>query len=112
MHLDIVFKAFVGILVAVVMIGSGLGVISAFSQAVAVDNYMETVAKVITESNFNQTVIDNCMSEASSNGYNLVVHVTPAAKAGVKSVATVKLTYYFEIPIFGIRQKKVQIKTI
>ena len=112
MHLDIVFKAFVGILAAVVIIGSGLGVVSAFSQAVAADNYMETVSKVIVESNYNESVINKCRTEAASNGYTLVVNVSLSGKAGVKSYATVKLTYYFEIPLFGIRQEKTQIKTI
>ena len=112
MHLDMIFKAFVGILVAVVIIGSGLGVINAFSQNVAVDNYMETVAKVIIESNYNQNVINSCISEAASNGYILMVTVDGSERVGVRNYATIKLTYYFEIPLFGIRQKKIQIKTV
>ena len=51
MHLDIVWKAFVGVLAAVVIIGSGLGVTMAFSHAVAADNYMESVSKKICEVN-------------------------------------------------------------
>lgn len=112
MHLDMVFKAFVGILAAVVVIGSGLGVISGFTQAVSADNYMETVAKVIIESNYNEDVICECVEEASLNGYTLQVDVVRAVKAGAKSYATVQLTYYFEIPLFGIRQEKKQVKMI
>lgn len=112
MHLDMVFKAFVGMLAAVVIIGSGLGVVGGFSQAVAADNYMETVSKVIIESNYSEDVINNCMDEAAQNGYALQVDVVRSVKAGVKSYATVRLSYYFEIPLFGIRQEKIQIKLI
>ena len=112
MHLDMVFKAFVGILTAVVIIGSGLGVISGFSQAVAADNYLETMAKIIIESNYNPSVISSCIDEATANGYLLHVDVVRSAKAGVRSYATVKLKYYFEIALFGIKQEKVQIKII
>ena len=112
MHLDIVYKAFVGVLAALVIIGSGLGVTTAFSQSVAADNYMESVSKAILESNYSTTVIDACVDEAQTYGYTLEVYVYPAAKAGMKSYAEVKLTYYFEIPLFGIRQEKIQNKII
>lgn len=112
MHLDMVFKAFVGILAAVVIIGSGLGVVSGFSQAVEADNYLETVSKVIVESNYNPEVINNCIDEAALNGYTLKVDVSRSVKAGVKSYATVQLTYHFKIPLFGINQEKIQIKVI
>lgn len=106
MHLDIVFKAFVGVLCAVVIIGSGLGVIMGFSRAVAAENYMSSVSKVIVESNFNSHVIEKCQLEAEENGYVLDVNVMDAVKAGVKKLAEVKLTYYFEIKLFNIRQEK------
>lgn len=112
MHLDMVFKAFVGILAAVVIIGSGLGVVSGFSQAVAADNYLETVSKVIVQSNYNAEVVQECIEEASQNGYILKVDVIRSVKAGVRNYATVQLTYYFEIPLFGIRQEKIQLKII
>ncbi len=112
MHLDIVFKAFVGVLAAVVIIGSGIGVTTAFSKTVAADNYMESVSKVIVESNYNAKVIEACKYEAEDNGYVLEVRVQNATKAGVKYYAQISLTYYFEIPLFGLKQEKVQIKII
>lgn len=112
MHLDIVYKAFVGVMAALVIVGSGLGVTTAFSQSVAADNYMESVSKAIVESNYNTKVIDKCVEEAQLHGYTLVVNVYPAVKAGMKSYAEVRFTYYFEIPLFGIRQEKNQNKII
>lgn len=112
MHLDIVWKAFVGVLAAAVIIASGLGVTTAFSQAVAADNYMESVSKVIVESNYNSNVIDALSQEARANGYMLDVIVRPASKAGVKQYAQISLTYYFEIRLFGLKQEKVQTKII
>lgn len=112
MHLDIVFKAFVGVLAAVVIVGSGVGVTAGFSRAVAADNYMESVSKVILESNYNEMVIHQCMQEAEENGYTLEVDVRRAAKVGVKHYAEIKLTYYFEIELFGLKQQKVQTKII
>jgi len=112
MHLEIVYKAFVGVLAVTVIIGSGLGVTTGFSQAVAADNYMESVSKAIVESNYSEAVIDLCQEEATSNGYILEIDVERASKAGVKSYAKVKFTYYFEIPLFGIKQQKVQTKIL
>ena len=112
MHLDMVFKAFVGMMVAVVMIGSGLGVMNGFSQIVGADNYLENVSKVIVESNYNQEVINSCKAQAAENGYNLQVEVATAIKAGVRYYATIQLTYYFEIPLFGIKQEKVRMKIV
>lgn len=112
MHFDIVFKAFVAVLAALVIIGCGVGVTTGFSQSVAADNYMESVSKIIVESNYNEDVIDALVREAGENGYVLDVTVQAASKAGVKSYATVTLTYYFEIKLFGIRQEKIQTKII
>lgn len=108
MHLDIVYKAFVGVLAAIVIIGSGLGVLDGFSKAVEADNYMESVSKAIVESNYSESVIELCQQEAESNGYTLEVDVQQAQKAGVKTYAKITLTYYFEIKLFNIRQQKVQ----
>ncbi len=112
MHLDIAFKTFVGLLSAIVIIGSGLGVTTGFSRAVAADNYMESVSKIILESNFSPTVIEQCKQEAIDNGYELEVNIKDAIKEGVKSYAEVELTYYFEIALFNIRQEKIQKKII
>lgn len=112
MHLDIVFKAFVGMLAALVIVGCGVGVTTGFSQSVAADNYMESVSKIIVESNYNENVIAACMDEAEENGYILEVEVQAASKAGVKTYAKVTLTYYFEIRLFGIKQQKIQTKII
>ena len=86
MHLDIVFKSFVAVLAAIVIIGSGLGITTGFSQSVAADNYMESVAKVIVESNYNTQVINQCKQEAAANGYTLEVEVEAASKAGVDGI--------------------------
>ena len=112
MHIDIVFKAFVGVLAAIVIVGSGVGVTTAFSQTVAADNYMESVSKVILESNFNKNVIEACIQEAEDNGYKLSVEVQNATKAGVKYYAQISLIYYFELPLFGLKQEKIQKKII
>lgn len=112
MHLDIAFKTFVAILASVVIIGSGLGVITGFSKTVAADNYMEAVSKVIVESNYNTNVINQCIQDAADNGYTLEVTVKNASKAGVKSYAEIKLTYYFEIKLFNIKQQKIQTKIV
>ncbi|MBQ3559488.1 MAG: hypothetical protein IJA07_08265 [Agathobacter sp.] len=112
MHLDIVFKTFVGVLAAIVMVGSGVGVTVGFSRAVAADNYMESISKVIVESNYNEAVIRECQEEAEENGYILEVDVQNASKAGVKYYAKIKLTYYFEIELFGLKQQKIQTKII
>lgn len=112
MHLDIVFKAFVGVLAAVVIIGSGMGVTTGFSQMVEARSYMESVSRVIVESNYNDSVINRCKQEASENGFALEVNVMSASRAGVKQYAEITFTYYFEIKLFGLKQQKIYTKII
>ncbi|MBP3676725.1 MAG: hypothetical protein J6I97_00105 [Agathobacter sp.] len=112
MHLDIIFKAFVATLVVVVMIGSGLGVTMGFAEYVEAENYMQSVSKVILESNYNEAVIEQCQKEAANNGYVLEVTVEEAKKAGVKRFAQLKFTYDFTIELFQIRQQKMKVKII
>lgn len=112
MHLDMVFKGFLGVFAAVIIIGSGLGVTTGFSQTVAADNYMESVSKVIVESNYNENVINQCIQEAADNDYILTVEIQGATKAGVKSYAKITLSYYFEIPLFDLKQQKIQTKIV
>lgn len=112
MHLDIVFKAFTGVLVAIVIIGSGIGVTTGFSQMVEANHYLESVSKLILESNYNSEVINYCMQEAKENGYELEVNLYQATRAGTRCYAELTFTYYFEIKLFGIKQQKIQMKII
>ena len=112
MHLDIVFKAFVGMFAAIIIVGCGLGVVNGFSQSIAVDNYFEAVSKVIVESNFNAHVIESCKQDALDNGFELMVEVYQASKAGVKTYARIELKYDFEISLFGLKQEKIQVKIV
>lgn len=110
--MDVLYKVFIGVLGAVVLVGCGLGVTSGFASAVASDNYMESVAKVIVDSNYNENVIETCKAEALENGYVLTVNVQGSNKNGVKKCAEIELKYYFEIKLFGIKEEKVQKKVI
>lgn len=112
MHFDMVFKAFVGVLAAVIIIGSGMGVTAGFSENVAADNYFESVCKTIVESNYNQKVIEAYIQEAKEYGYVLEVNLQPGVKAGVKTYAEIRFTYYFEIKLFGLKQQKIKVKII
>ena len=107
MHLDIIFKTFVGVLVAVMITSTGLAVITGFSKSVAANNYMESVSKVIVESNYAPNVINACIMEATDNGYSLDVKVERARKAGVKVYAEIALSYCFEIKLLGIKQNRI-----
>lgn len=110
--MDIIYKVLVTILSTIVLLAGGYAITMNISNDIAVNNYFETVTQTIIESDYNQTVIDQCIDDAASNGYELTVEVYGADTFGVKKYADIKITYVSEIKLFGISSTKVKQKVI
>ena len=74
--------------------------------------YFETVSSVIIESNYNEDVITQCQQEAQENGYTLEVVVYGGTIPGEQKYAEFTLTYYFEVPLIGLKIPKVRQKVM
>lgn len=110
--METVFKGFLTVIIAVIIAGSGLAVTAGFAAASASNDYIESVSKIIVESNYNETVIASCMKEAKDNDHELTVTVLGGTKPGSKRYARIELKYNFEIRLLGIKQEKERLKIV
>jgi len=110
--MDIIYKVFIGMISAFILASSGYAIIIHLSTEISVNNYFETVTQAVIESDYNEEVISNCISEASSYGYELTIEVNGADTYGVKKYAEIKLSYVSKIPLFGVSVDKVKQKVI
>ena len=95
-----IINTFTTLLFYLLCVLGGAALLTASAQTAAAK---EDVITEIENSDFNQTVITSCISQAQSAGYTLAV--TPSADADGETVsADVVLSYSYKIPIFGIEK--------
>lgn len=107
-----IFKAFIVVLSALFMVVSGFSVTAGFGGAVAANNYMESVSNLIIESYYNDEVIEACVQDAETHGYELTVSVEGKNKPGTARYMQIKLTYDFKLELFGYTQEKTLTKVL
>lgn len=110
--MDIIWKIFLTIFIGIFLLASCTSIILGNAESMEANNYFEEVSRVIAESNYSQDVIDSCITEATSNGYELEVTVEKATKPGGPVCAKLVFKYDYEMKLFGFSQEKVKQKTI
>ena len=69
--------------------------------------FKAAVVAEIEDSNFNRNVIEGCIKEAQKAGYEMQVTNCVYDEEQNLRMAEVLITYTYEIPLFGIAEKKV-----
>ncbi len=69
--------------------------------------FKAAVVAEIEDSNFNRNVIEGCVIEAQKAGYEMQVTNCVYDEEQNLRMAEVLITYTYEIPLFGIAEKKV-----
>lgn len=110
--MDIIYKLVITVLLVVSVAISGSSIVAAEMDVNSANNYFDDLASVISESNYNQNVIDDCVAEASANGYTLTVNIIGSPSTGTKMYAEMELEYKYEIPLFGVSEVKTKHKII
>ncbi len=110
--MDIIYKTLVGIFSAVILMAGGFAVSVYISDDISVNNYFEAVTQTIVESDYNETVIENCIQEAGNMGYKLTVAVHGADVYGVKRYADIRMSYTSRIALFGVSAEKTRQKVL
>lgn len=105
--MDIIGKVLVGCIAPILLVMSGAAVIMGNTDETAANQYLDSTAKVITESNYNTTVIEECIEQAADNGYTLTVDVYGSASPGKKQYAKLELTYTYSLKLFGFEKEKI-----
>lgn len=95
-----IWKTTLTFAVVILIVVTGVAMISANADVTAAEHYMVDTAMVIQESNYNDGVIDRCRQEADSLGYRL--EVEPFAEVGGRNFRVyVHLYYRYQMPVFG-----------
>lgn len=105
-------KTMVAVIAAILLVFSGVSVIQSNASETEANNYMESVSKVILESNYNEDVIEDLCNTAAENGYTLTVTPHASGKPGTMQYADIELTYTYSLKLFGFHQQKTITKII
>ena len=98
-----IINTFTTLLFYLLCVLGAAALLTASAQTAAAKEYKADVITEIENSDFNQTVITSCISQAQSAGYTLTV--TPSANAEGETVsADVVLSYSYKMPVFGIEE--------
>jgi len=104
--MEVIGKVLVGCIAAILLVMSGATVIMGNTDETAANQYLNSMAKVIQESNYSTEVITECIDNAADNGYTLGVDVYGSASAGKKQYAKIVLTYKYSLKLFGFEIDK------
>lgn len=102
-HIVEVFSAFVIMIVAAYI---STALITADSEIAAAKSFNADCVAEIENSNFNESVINSCISQASNAGYTLQVTNYTFDVYNDINTAEVILSYKYEMPLLGISQTK------
>lgn len=99
---------------AVIIVISALGITITLVNvdATTAGDYLEEIALVIRESNYNDGVIQQCVNEAVENGYILEVDIYENAEYADTCYAKLCLHYRYRLPILQIADWKQKEKII
>lgn len=104
--MDIIGKVLVGCIAAVLLVMSGASIIMGNMDEVVANQYLNSAAEVIQESNYNSEVIEECIEMADENGYTLTVQKCGSSMPGKKQYAEMVLTYQYSLKLFGFSKEK------
>lgn len=99
-------KVLIACISAIFLVISGASVVLSNTEETNANHYLDSASKVILESNYNQSVIDECCQNAADNGYTLQVTLYGDTKPGTKKYAQMKLTYTYSMNLFQYEKQK------
>lgn len=110
--MESIWKTVLTFAVIILITVLGITITAVNVDVTAAGGYLEEVSVVIRESNYNEEVIDQCVAEASSNGYILEVEVYESLEYAKSRYARVRLSYPYRLPVLNISDRKIKEKII
>lgn len=95
-------RALFDVLIIISMVAIFIGIGTAFTVSSNAKDYKADVIAEIENSNFNDTVINECIQQATDNGYTLTINKIITDPDENKQIAEVILGYQFKIGILEI----------
>lgn len=97
--MESIFKAFLGTFLILALVISGVTLLYSSLTARSADSFMTETVQRIENSNFDQNVIDECVSNASRRNYSLNVKLYAQNGSSMTSFGQAELRYPFALPM-------------
>lgn len=91
-----IWKTILGVFISVIIIYCGLGILWANNDAVAAESYLHTIGNEISAANLQETVIEDCKTQAKENGYELRYQMVKDVE-GYTSYVVLTLEYEYTV---------------
>lgn len=101
--MDTIIKVFLGIYVLLMVVFVSMGIISANLDTRNAEEFATLCEETIKNSNYNEATINEMITYADENGYQLTCDTISGSNSRAKTGYMV-LRYEFKLPIFNITQ--------
>ena len=101
-----IMKAFMGVFLTLFMAVTAMGILAAYMEVMNAQDMQARIVDEIENSDFNENVINTCVSQGADAGYQ--VEVTPCTYDENNNMRTaeVVVSYEYKLPLFGISGTK------
>lgn len=110
--MDTIWKIIITGIVIIGIAATGIGITMGNADVTTANNYFQEISNIIIESNYSDSVIQECIDEAAENGYDLRVTVHGTSTPGTKKYAEAVFEYTYKIPIINVEDSKTKRKIL
>lgn len=96
--MDTIIKAFVTLICLIIVTFSVTGLIVGASNSSMADSFLSDCARVIEEGNFQDSIISDCVAEATNKNYTLNAEKKDTNGDGYTDMVNLTLEYSYQIP--------------
>lgn len=100
-----VIKIYMGLFFLLLEALTGMGVVSAGVQTAAARDYHSDIMEEIACSNFNEGVMEACIEQAETEGYQVKIEPVIYDEDANIQLASVTLNYEYAIPVLNLFSK-------
>ena len=102
--MDTIIKVFAGLFMTLFLTFTGTGLIASSINAGKAERFAADSAMRIGNSNYSDTVIENCKKDAEKSGYVMDVKLQNREGSSRTEYGSLKLSYSYLIPIIGVKE--------
>lgn len=110
--MDIVFKVCATVLSVMILFATGLSFSVSNAAEINTNNYFESISRTVIESNYNDTVINTLIEDATEKGHVLLIDVYGLGRVGEKKYADIRLKYKYKVELFDISIERTKQKVL
>ena len=101
-----IIEAFSAVILILLSAYASVAIIAVSGDIIAAREYKAAMVAEIENSDFNETVIQACIAQARQAGYEAKVEKCIYDEKNRKQMAEVILSYQYQLPLFGISDRK------